>query len=131
MLGAVEALSGEAGAQEQKSQPQPPVDAKAMSEALRGALNGLVLFEVARSGGHLAESGVKEADSFIGSGVAQLEKRDQIANPYSVSIAIDGARRLGSQIVIEAVRVGAELKRIEAKIVRGAAEKLCPMFPFC
>ena len=131
MLGAVEALSGNVRAQEQKSPPQTAVDAKAASEALRTALNGLVLYEVARRGGHLAESAVKEVDAFIGVGVAQLEKRSEIANPYSASMAIDGARRVGSQIVTEAVRVGAALKQIEAKIVRSAVEKLCPMFPFC
>jgi hypothetical protein len=131
LLAAVDGFSLAADAQDQPSQTKLSPDPKATAGALRNVLGGLVRYEVVRRGARLAPPAEKEVDSIAGAGTDQLLKRNEIANAFAVSIAIDGARRLGVEIVNEAVRTKENLQQIGAKVVQAAREKVCPLFPFC
>ena len=125
MLVAAAGFSQAADAQQSQANPE------ATAKALRDALSGLVRFEVVRRAGTLREDGAKEVDSFVGNGVKTLQDRNEINNGYSVSIAIDGARRLGVEIMTQAQKLRADLKQIGADSVQAATKTLCPLFPFC
>ena len=109
----------------------PPADPEAMARELRSALNGLVLYEVARRGAALANDGVKQVDSIVGDGVQKMQSKKEINDIYLVSIAIDGARRLGAEIVNDARNARENLKQIGAKSVQATRDHLCPLYPFC
>ena len=69
-------------------------------------MNGLVRFEVVRRGAQLGSEAVKEVEYFVGGGVDQLLKRNEVGNSFAVSLAIDGARRFGVVSARVAVSAG-------------------------
>jgi hypothetical protein len=131
LFAAVDAASQVPGAPERPVQQPPPPNPEATADVLRNVLGGLVRYEVVRRGAGLAAPAEKEVDSFISGGVNQLLKRNEIANDFVVSIAIDGARRFGGEIVVQAIRAKENLKNISAGIVQNARSTVCPLFPFC
>lgn len=114
-----------------QGQGTPSPDPEATATQLRTVLIALVTFEVNRRGGQLASDAVKEVNSVVNDGVNRMSKEKQLFNTFSISVAIDNARRFGTEIVNEALQRKADLKKIGADIVKATHDRLCPMYPFC
>jgi hypothetical protein len=91
----------------------------------------LVQFEVVRRGGRLLEEGKQAVDSFVQGGVKTLVERGEDGNGYAISIAIDGARRFGNEVVNEAIRLEKSIREIGTAVVTSVTKRVCPMYPFC
>jgi hypothetical protein len=114
-----------------QGQETPAPDSEATAKQLGTTLIALVTFEVNRRGGQLAPDAVKEVNSVVNDGVDRLTKQKQLFNTFSISVAIDNARRFGNEIVNEAIQRKADLKKIGADIIKATHDRLCPMYPFC
>jgi hypothetical protein len=117
---------------QQRGVPPPAQpDIEATAKALRDALTALAQFEITRRAAQLAEDGAKALSGVVADGVTTLTKRGELLNTFAASVAIDGARRLGIEIVTEAIRLNGNLKSIGAQAVMATQKRLCPMYPFC
>src|SRR5689334_5104221 len=112
------ALAQTRGAAPAPAAAQP--DVETARKELPVALNALFRFEVARRGARVGAEGLRAADSFLQKGVDTLANRNELINVLAVSAAIDGARRLGNEVVTEAARLGQNLKDIGASAVAAA-----------
>ncbi len=110
---------------------QLPAGLQEIDQVLQLVLSRLVQFELLARRAALSTDGAGAVVSLVEMGVKKLQTQEQIRDDFAVSIAIDGARRIGDAIYQQARRAGGDMERIGETVVQAAHKAVCPLYPFC